>query len=60
MPAKRKATRSLAIMKLSIRGIEADIGKEHADTFRQVEYPDLRSDYVIASGGMSSTRPAKR
>jgi len=34
-------TRRLAIMNLSIRGIEADIGKEHADTFRNVQHPDI-------------------
>jgi type I restriction enzyme M protein len=36
-------------MNLAIRGIEADIGKEHADTFRHVQHPDLRADYVIAN-----------
>jgi type I restriction enzyme M protein len=42
-------TRRLAIMNLAIRGIEADFGKEHADTFRHVQHPDLRADYVIAN-----------
>jgi|UPI000487B737 type I restriction enzyme M protein len=42
-------TRRLAIMNLAIRGIEADIGKEHADTFRSVQHPDLRADYIIAN-----------
>jgi type I restriction enzyme M protein len=42
-------TRRLAIMNLAIRGIEADIGKEHADTFRHVQHPDLRADYVLAN-----------
>jgi type I restriction enzyme M protein len=42
-------TRRLAIMNLAIRGIEADIGKEHADTFRNVQHPDLRADYIIAN-----------
>jgi type I restriction enzyme M protein len=42
-------TRRLAIMNLAIRGIEADIGKEHADTFRNVQHPDLRADYVLAN-----------
>ena len=49
-------TRRLAIMNLAIRGIEADIGKEHADTFRHVQHPDLRADYVLASGSMSSNQ----
>ncbi len=42
-------TRRLAIMNLAIRGIEADIGKEHADTFRNVQHSDLRADYVLAN-----------
>jgi type I restriction enzyme M protein len=42
-------TRRLAVMNLAIRGIEADIGKEHADTFRSVQHPDLRADYVLAN-----------
>ena len=42
-------TRRLAIMNLAIRGIDADIGKEHADTFRNVQHPDLRADYVLAN-----------
>ena len=42
-------TRRLAIMNLAIRGIEADIGKEHGDTFRNVQHPDLRADYVLAN-----------
>ncbi|MCE9611613.1 MAG: SAM-dependent methyltransferase [Chthoniobacter sp.] len=41
-------TRRLAIMNLAIRGIEAAIGKEHAATFRNVQHPDLRADYVLA------------
>ena len=41
--------RRLAIMNLAIRGIEADIGKEHADTFRNVQHPNLRADYVLAN-----------
>ncbi|MBL8694390.1 MAG: SAM-dependent DNA methyltransferase [Planctomycetes bacterium] len=42
-------TRRLAIMNLALRGIEADFGKEHADTFRNVQHPDLRADYVLAN-----------
>ena len=42
-------TRRLAIMNLAIRGIEADFGAEHADTFRRDLHPDLRADYVIAN-----------
>lgn len=42
-------TRRLAVMNLAIRGIEADFGPEHADTFRRDLHPDLRADYVIAN-----------
>lgn len=42
-------TRRLAIMNLALRGIEADLGPEHADTFRRDLHPDLRADYVIAN-----------
>lgn len=42
-------TRRLAVMNLAIRGIEADFGKEHADTFRNVQHPDLRADFVLAN-----------
>ncbi len=42
-------TRRLAVMNLAIRGIEADFGAEHADTFRRPLHPDLRADFVIAN-----------
>ncbi|MFM9104749.1 MAG: N-6 DNA methylase, partial [Cyanobium sp.] len=42
-------TRRLAVMNLAIRGLEADFGPEHADTFRRDVHPDLRADYVIAN-----------
>jgi len=42
-------TRRLAIMNLALRGIEADFGKEHADTFRNDQHPDLRADFVLAN-----------
>ncbi len=42
-------TRRLAIMNLALRGIEADFGPEHADTFRRDLHPDLRVDYVLAN-----------
>jgi type I restriction enzyme M protein len=42
-------TRRLAIMNLALRGIEADFGSEHADTFRRDLHPDLRADYVLAN-----------
>lgn len=42
-------TRRLAVMNLALRGIEADFGQEHADTFRRDLHPDLRADYVLAN-----------
>jgi type I restriction enzyme M protein len=42
-------TRRLALMNLAIRGIEGDLGSEHADTFRRDLHPDLRADFVIAN-----------
>jgi type I restriction enzyme M protein len=42
-------TRRLAVMNLALRGIEADFGLEHADTFRRDLHPDLKADYVLAN-----------
>ncbi len=42
-------TRRLAIMNLALRGIEADFGPEHSDTFRRPLHPDLRADFVLAN-----------
>ncbi len=42
-------TRRLAVMNLALRGIEADFGPEHADTFRRDLHPDLRADFCLAN-----------
>ncbi len=42
-------TRRLAVMNLALRGIEADFGPEHADTFRRDLHADLRADFVLAN-----------
>ena len=42
-------TRQLALMNLAIRGIEADLGQEHADSFHRALHPDLKADYVLAN-----------
>src|SRR6058998_709983 len=42
-------TRRLAMTNLAIRGIEADLGEEQADTFRRDLHPDLRADFVLAN-----------
>ncbi len=39
----------LAQMNLAIRGIEAHLGPEHADSFRRDLHPDLKADYVLAN-----------
>ena len=53
-------TRRLAIMNLAIRGIEADFGPEHADTFRRDLHPDLRADYVLANPPFNDSDTALR
>ena len=39
----------LAKMNLAIRGIEGNLGKEHADSFHRDLHPDLRADFVLAN-----------
>src|SRR5438874_2433017 len=39
----------LAQMNLAIRGIEADLGGEHADSFHRDLHPDLKADFVLAN-----------
>jgi type I restriction enzyme M protein len=39
----------LAKMNLAIRGIDSNLGKEHADSFHRDPHPDLKADYVIAN-----------
>ncbi|MDI6877032.1 MAG: class I SAM-dependent DNA methyltransferase [Methanomicrobiales archaeon] len=39
----------LAKMNLAIRGIDADLGKEHADSFHRDLHPDLKADYILAN-----------
>ena len=65
-------TRRLAVMNLALRGIEADFGPEHADTFRRDLHPDLRATTSLPTrpsttptgfartttcGGSSASRP---
>ncbi|MFI3227985.1 MAG: class I SAM-dependent DNA methyltransferase [Clostridia bacterium] len=42
-------TWKMAQMNLAIRGIEADLGKNHADTFFHDLHPQLKADYVLAN-----------
>jgi len=39
----------LAKMNLAIRGIDANLGKEHADSFHRNLHPDLKADYILAN-----------
>jgi type I restriction enzyme M protein len=39
----------LAKMNLAIRGIEGNLGQEHADSFHHDLHPDLKADYVLAN-----------
>ncbi|MCZ7652130.1 MAG: type I restriction-modification system subunit M [Thermoanaerobaculia bacterium] len=39
----------MARMNLAIRGIEANLGPKHADSFHEDLHPDLRADFVIAN-----------
>lgn len=39
----------LAKMNLAIRGIDADLGGQHADSFHNDLHKDLRSDYLLAN-----------
>jgi type I restriction enzyme M protein len=36
-------------MNLAIRGIDSDLGAEHADSFRRDLHKDLKADYVLAN-----------
>ena len=42
-------TWKLGVMNLAIRGIEGDLGKYAADTFRNDLHPDLKADYILAN-----------
>jgi type I restriction enzyme M protein len=39
----------LAKMNLAIRGIDADLGAEHADSFHRDMHPDLKADFILAN-----------
>ena len=42
-------TWKLARMNLALRGIEADLGRQNADTFHHDQHPDLKADYILAN-----------
>jgi type I restriction enzyme M protein len=39
----------LAMMNLAIRGLDADLGGQHADSFHNDLHKDLRSDFILAN-----------
>ena len=45
----------LAAMNLAIRGIETNLGPEHADSFHRDLHKDLKADYVIANPPFNSS-----
>jgi len=42
-------TYKLAKMNLAIRGISANLGEKHADTFANDQHKDLKADYIMAN-----------
>ena len=48
-------TWKLAAMNLAIRGIEADLGGEHADSFHRDLHKDLKANYVLANPPFNSS-----
>ena len=48
-------TRQLALMNLTIRGIDADLGQKHADSFHNDLHPGLKADYILANPPFNSS-----
>jgi len=48
-------TWKLAKMNLAIRGIESNLGPEHADSFHHDLHPDLKADFVLANPPFNSS-----
>ena len=48
-------TWKLAAMNLAIRGIETNLGLEHADSFHRNLHKDLRADYILANPPFNSS-----
>ncbi len=44
-----RTTWRMARMNLAIRGIEANLGAKHADSFHEDLHPDLRADFILAN-----------
>jgi len=48
-------TWKLAKMNLAIRGIESNLGPEHADSFHRDLHPDLKADFILANPPFNSS-----
>ena len=48
-------TWQLAKMNLAIRGIDANLGSEHADSFHRELHPDMKVDYILANPPFNSS-----
>lgn len=48
-------TRQLALMNLAIRGIDANLGQVHADSFHNDQHPDLKVDFILANPPFNSS-----
>ena len=48
-------TWKLAKMNLAIRGIESNLGPEHADSFHRDMHPDLKADFILANPPFNSS-----
>ncbi|MCB9735363.1 MAG: SAM-dependent DNA methyltransferase [Deltaproteobacteria bacterium] len=44
-----RTTWRMARMNLAIRGIEANLGPKHGDSFHEDLHPDLRADFILAN-----------
>jgi type I restriction enzyme M protein len=42
-------------MNLAIRGIDANLGPEHGDSFHRDLHPDLKADYILANPPFNSS-----
>jgi len=48
-------TRRLAKMNLAIRGIDGNLGPDHADSFHRDLHKDLKADYILANPPFNSS-----
>ena len=46
----------MARMNMAIRGISANLGQRHADSFHEDLHPDLRADYVLANPPFNTSK----